>query len=152
MENAERRWILRYVIRVPFKFRLLRSGDRCEHFGTMLDVSPRGMRFKTITPLVVGSSIEVFMKLPDCVLGTASAEWRWIGTAVHVVSCEVPDHHIIVGLRFLAGQSVEDSEVYADKRLAEAQGGPLLQRMSQAEAPKAPAKKLSRYDMSGRKL
>lgn len=143
MEYPERRNAKRYLVRVPLRFRWFSPPADSEHFGEMLDVSPHGVCFVSTIPLAVGSIVEVFLRLPEGILGRTSDEWRWLGKVVHARSLIALDERTTVGIRFAAGQSVEDSEEYRNRRITGAVA-------IETKKPVGLFREVRRFDVSGR--
>jgi PilZ domain len=83
--GSERRQLARYNMRTPLRFRAVGlASDKTEHFTEALNVSKGGFFFATSAPLQVGMPIEVTLRMPGEVTGSAAAETRCTARVVHV--------------------------------------------------------------------
>ena len=98
MSLTDRREETRIPLRIPLKFRPVTTPPSGEQIAQTIDISRRGLRFATGTPLAVGSEVEIFIKTPSEISGNAPAEARCIARVMHIELGKKPGE-IEVGLR-----------------------------------------------------
>src|SRR5260370_35031370 len=84
MNSRERRIDTRINLNVPLRFRVLNIPNSQELTGESINISQRGILFATAIPLVVGTPLEVSLKMPREMAGHAASDLKCIGRAVHV--------------------------------------------------------------------
>ena len=85
MKDQERRRLTRYNLRTPLRFRALGvDADSIEHFTEALNVSRAGFFFASSAPLWVGMQLEVTLRMPEEVTGTAAKETNCTARVTHV--------------------------------------------------------------------
>jgi len=84
MNSRERRIDTRINLNVPLRFRVLNSANSEERTGESINFSQRGILFATAVPLVVGTPLEVSLKIPREVAGHAASDLKCIARVVHV--------------------------------------------------------------------
>jgi hypothetical protein len=84
MNSRERRIDTRINLNVPLRFRVLNSANSEERTGESINISQRGILFATAVPLVVGTPLEVSLKMPREVAGHAASDLKCIARVVHV--------------------------------------------------------------------
>jgi len=101
MEDCERRRTERYQMQVPLTFRQVKSGNWPKAFGRLLNISASGVCFSThrVCALSRGAPIEVFLKLPQEIMGHPSPECCWTGHVTHIYTSGVDE--VGMGVRFL---------------------------------------------------
>ena len=82
MVQSDRRRARRYVINIPLTFRS-HVGDTLEMYGESLNISRDGLCVSTRCPVVRGSEVSVFFRLPSGVVGKRSPEWLLTGRVVY---------------------------------------------------------------------
>jgi hypothetical protein len=83
----ERRQLTRYNLRTPLRFRALGvATDGSEHFTEALNVSRGGFFFASSAPLQVGMPLEVTLRMPKEITGTAAQETSCTARVVHARS------------------------------------------------------------------
>jgi PilZ domain len=98
LKAAERRQLTRYNLRTPLRFRALGVAvDTSEHFTEALNVSRGGFFFASSAPLQVGMPLEVTLRMPKEVTGTASQETNCTARVVHARSEPFGDGRIGFG-------------------------------------------------------
>ncbi len=81
----ERRQLARVNLRTPLRFRVLGVvSDKTEHFTEALNISRGGFYFASSAPLQVGMPLEVTLRMPTDVTGTAPQEMHCTARVVHV--------------------------------------------------------------------
>ena len=87
MKDPERRRLTRHNLRTPLRFRALGVGaDTSEHFTEALNVSGGGFFFASSAPLRVGMQLEVTLRMPVEVTGTAAKETNCTARVTHARS------------------------------------------------------------------
>jgi hypothetical protein len=84
MNSRERRIDTRINLNVPLRFRVLNSANSEERTGESINISQRGILFATAVPLVVGTPLEVSLKMPREMAGHAASDLKCIARVVHV--------------------------------------------------------------------
>ncbi|MDP9338888.1 MAG: PilZ domain-containing protein [Acidobacteriota bacterium] len=98
VKDAERRQLTRYNLRTPLRFRALGvAKDSSEHFTEALNVSRGGFFFASSAPLQVGMPLEVTLRMPKEVTGTAPLETNCTARVVHARSEPFGDGRIGFG-------------------------------------------------------
>jgi hypothetical protein len=94
----ERRQLTRYNLRTPLRFRALGVAvDSSEHFTEALNVSRGGFFFASSAPLQIGMPLEVTLRMPKEVTGTAAQETNCTARVVHARSEPFGDGRIGFG-------------------------------------------------------
>jgi len=84
VKDPERRWLTRHNLRTPLRFRALGVGaDASEHFTEALNVSRGGFFFASSAALRVGMKLEVTLRMPVEVTGTAAQEINCTARVTH---------------------------------------------------------------------
>jgi hypothetical protein len=96
---AERRNAPRHPLRTALRVRTRQSG-RAEHRAESQNLSERGVFFATEEPLVVGSPVEILLKMPEVVSGRPTTEWRCTGHVVRLEPGATPRDKSHVGVQF----------------------------------------------------
>ncbi len=98
MKASERRQLTRYNLRTPLRFRARgMAADDSEHFTEALNVSRGGFFFASSAPLQVGMPIDVTLRMPKEVTGTAAQETTCTARVVHARSEPFGDGRIGFG-------------------------------------------------------
>jgi hypothetical protein len=84
MNSRERRIDTRVNVNVPLRFRVLNSPGAQELSGESINISQRGILFATAIPLIVGTPLEVWLKMPRELAGDATSDLKCIARVVHV--------------------------------------------------------------------
>jgi PilZ domain len=101
MEWIERRSIPRLRLRVTLRLRvigLLR--ESADEIAESLNISHRGVCFRTHTRFEVGTPVEVSIRVPSEITGTGSMEERCYGRVVHAQAGPHGDGRICYGVVF----------------------------------------------------
>jgi hypothetical protein len=98
MEDCERRHARRFVVQVPLAFRPIKPPGFPKCFGEIVNISTEGVCFSTQTCLSTGAIVQVFLKLPREIMG--SAEHCWTGKVVYFRS--LGKGVVEMGVHFLA--------------------------------------------------
>jgi hypothetical protein len=85
--TSERRVSHRLQFKTPLRVRVWKSGP-AEQLSESENLSERGAFFATDAPLVIGSAVEILLKMPEEVTGKPAIDWRCTG---HVVRLEPID-------------------------------------------------------------
>jgi hypothetical protein len=98
VKAAERRQLTRHNLRTPLRFRALGVAvDTSEHFTEALNVSRGGFFFASSAPLQVGMPLEVTLRMPKEITGTAPQETNCTARVVHARSEPFGDGRIGFG-------------------------------------------------------
>jgi hypothetical protein len=99
MIRTERRLVDRLTLKIPLRVSILKSAKQ-EHRAESLNVSSRGVYFRTNLPLRKGTPVHVMFEMPEEVTHKPASEWRCTGHVVHVQPSSFPDDAICVGVAF----------------------------------------------------
>lgn len=98
MYEADRRLFPRYSLRIPVRFRVADfSLDMAEHSSEAVNVSRYGLFMVTQSPLRVGASLNLTVRVPVEISGMAMQESRCKGQIVH--ECVMKDGRLGYGVR-----------------------------------------------------
>jgi Tfp pilus assembly protein PilZ len=64
------------------------------------NLSERGVFFVTNAPLVIGSAVEILLKMPEEISGRPTTEWRCTGHVVRIEPVDTPRGKLGVGIEF----------------------------------------------------
>lgn len=95
----DRRLIRRHEVKAPLRIRPCRSKGP-EQYAESLNLSAYGVYFATSSVLHEGEAVEVFLRMPEEVIGKESHEWRCTGRVVRVERIESALGKLGVGVRF----------------------------------------------------
>ena len=95
----ERRNSPRHPLRTALRVRTWKSGN-AEQRAESQNLSERGVFFATDAPLVVGSAVEILLKMPEAISGKPTTEWRCTGHVVRLEPGEEPRDKLRVGVQF----------------------------------------------------
>jgi hypothetical protein len=98
MPGSDRRGAPRFRITIPLHFQIARSSEP-ECHAERLDISSRGMLMETDTPPGIGSILEVWLRMPEMIMGWRAPEWTITGHVVHVETSDEPGKYG-VGVQF----------------------------------------------------
>ena len=84
MNSRERRIDARVNVNVPLRFRVLNIPNSQELTGESINISQRGMLFATAIPLDIGTTLEVWLKMPRELAGGARSDLKCVARVVHV--------------------------------------------------------------------
>ncbi len=84
MNSRERRIDTRINLNVPLRFRVLNIPNSQELTGESINISQRGILFATAIPLLIGTPLEVSLKMPREMAGHAASELKCVARVVHV--------------------------------------------------------------------
>ena len=96
---SERRNSPRHLLRTKLRVRAWKSGWR-ERRAESENLSERGVFFATDAPLVIGSAVEVLLKMPEEISGRPTTEWRCTGHVVRLEHVDMPRGKLGVGIQF----------------------------------------------------
>jgi PilZ domain len=86
MNSRERRVDTRVNVKVPLRFRVLNNPGSPEQTAESINISQRGILFATAVPLMVGTPLEVSLKMPRELAGQNASDVRCVARVVHVQS------------------------------------------------------------------
>jgi hypothetical protein len=98
MNSSERRFDTRVNIRVPLRFRALTPPGSAEQTAESENISQRGIYFTTTFPLKVGTSVELFLRMPQELSSKLSSSVKCVARVVHVNTSAHPGGRTGVGL------------------------------------------------------
>jgi Tfp pilus assembly protein PilZ len=97
--TSDRRVSLRHNFRVPIRVRIWKSGMP-EQRSESENLSEGGILFATDTPILVGTVVEVLLKMPEAITGEPTTEWLCSGHVVRVAPIDSPRGKLGVGMQF----------------------------------------------------
>jgi hypothetical protein len=99
MSDLERRIDSRVDLNVPIRFRPITHPASEEQQGESANVSQRGVYMATSFPLTVGTQIELELRIPQELQGTATREVRCMARVIHIQADTFLDGRAGVGLQ-----------------------------------------------------
>jgi Tfp pilus assembly protein PilZ len=111
MSSNERRIDTRVNIRVPLRFRALNNPGSTEQTAESENISQRGIFFSTNVPLIIGTPVEVSLRLPQELAGKTASDVKCVARVVHVRPSSAPGGTSGIGLhieRYEAKASVRE--------------------------------------------
>ena len=96
---SERRISHRLQFKTPLRVRVWKSGP-AEQLSESENLSERGAFFATNAPLVVGSAVEILLKMPGEVTGKPAIDWRCTGHVVRLEPIDASRAKLGVGVQF----------------------------------------------------
>jgi hypothetical protein len=96
---SERRNSRRHLLKTKLRVRAWNSGWN-ERRAESENLSERGVFFATDAPLVIGSAVEVLLKMPEEISGRPTTEWRCTGHVVRLEHVDMPRGKLGVGIQF----------------------------------------------------
>ena len=97
--KPERRLTRRLSLRIPLSLRVGESSN-LELQAESIDFSERGVLLQTDSALLVGSKVELYLKMPQETTGEPKIEWRCGGHVVHVALDTSSNGTVRAGVRF----------------------------------------------------
>ena len=89
LQVAERRASPRYLLRIPVKFRMSEvTTDMEEHTTEATNISHAGMLLSSRTPLRIGCSLDLILRVPTEISGSALTEMRCVGHVIREQNCD----------------------------------------------------------------
>lgn len=95
----DRRITKRHVLKTPLRFRI-RKSIIPEQRAETENLSERGVFFATKFPMIVGTAVDLLLKMPKEITGRKTTEWRCLGHVVRVVQQTFPELRLGVGVEF----------------------------------------------------
>jgi hypothetical protein len=86
MTPAEHRITRRFKLHTPLSFHRMETANDCDHQATAINVSTRGVYFKTNVVLSIGEALELLLEIPTRVSGVKAGTRRFVGRVSHVES------------------------------------------------------------------
>jgi hypothetical protein len=96
---SERRNSPRHLLRTALRV----HASKCEwdeRRAESENLSEIGTFFATDAPIVVGSAVEILLKMPEEISGNPTTEWRCTGHVVRVEPADTPRRKVGVGVQF----------------------------------------------------
>jgi hypothetical protein len=81
--DADRRMTRRHRMSLPLRVRLWKS-TAPEQCAETLNLSQHGVYFATESPMRIGETVEILLKMPEEITAEPPAEWRCTGHVVRV--------------------------------------------------------------------
>ena len=97
--STERRISRRLQFKTPLRVRVWKSGP-AEQISESENLSERGAFFTTDSPMVIGSSVEILLKMPEAVTGKPAIAWRCTGHVVRLEPIDTSRAKLGVGVQF----------------------------------------------------
>src|SRR5271168_3971008 len=94
--ERDRRLVLRHNLKTPLRVRLWKPGAPEERTESE-NLSEKGVFFSMNTAISKGDTVQVLLKMPECVTGSPATEWHCTG---HVVRTEVKGKKTGVAVEF----------------------------------------------------
>lgn len=101
MSKQERRSARRLIMRVPLRFRPVKTPSLPERVASSLNISTHGVYFATDQKLSEGVLVHVSLKMPREVAGNEEKEWRFTGRIAHVEPLGAANGTSGVGVQFI---------------------------------------------------
>jgi hypothetical protein len=95
----ERRISCRHPLKTALRVHILKSGPN-EQLEESENLSDGGTFFATDAPLVMGSTVEILLKMPEEVTGKPTTEWCCTGHVVRLEPVDSPRGRTGVGIQF----------------------------------------------------
>jgi hypothetical protein len=95
----ERRISRRLQFKTPLRVRVWKSGP-AEQFSESENLSERGAFFDTDAALVIGSAVEILLRMPEEVTGKPAIDWRCTGYVVRLEPIDASRARLGVGVQF----------------------------------------------------
>lgn len=84
MNANERRFTPRHKLKIPLTVQPLVGSKTLAQSAESTDVSIRGIYFATDLSLEIGNPVQVLLRMPEEITGTASPKWNCMGRVVRV--------------------------------------------------------------------
>jgi hypothetical protein len=97
--TSERRISRRLQFKTALRVRVCKSGPT-EYRAESENLSERGAFFATDSPLVIGSAVEILLKMPEEITGKPAIEWRCTGHVVRFQPLDIALGKLGVGVQF----------------------------------------------------
>lgn len=99
VHESERRISRRLQFKTALRVRVWKS-DWHEQRAESENLSERGAYFAIDGPMVIGSAVEILLKMPEEISGNPATEWRCTGHVVRVEPVDTPQGKLGVGVQF----------------------------------------------------
>jgi hypothetical protein len=96
---SERRISRRLQFKTPLRVRVWKSGP-AEQLSESENLSERGTFFDTDAPLIIGSAVEILLRMPEEVTGKPAIDWRCTGHVVRLEPIDASRSRLGVGVQF----------------------------------------------------
>jgi PilZ domain len=97
--TSDRRISRRLPFKTALRVRVCKSGPT-EHRAESENLSERGAFFAIDSPLVIGSAVEILLKMPEEITGKPATEWRCTGHVVRLQPHDISLGKLGVGVQF----------------------------------------------------
>lgn len=99
VRKPERRNSRRLQFKTALRVRVWKSGP-AEQRTESENLSERGAFFATEAPLVIGSAVEILLKMPEELTGKPAIDWRCTGHVVRLQPVDATHSKLGVGVQF----------------------------------------------------
>ena len=96
---SERRISPRLLFKTALRVRVWKSGPG-EQSAESENLSEGGTLFATDMPLLIGSALEIHLKMPEEISGKPTVEWRCTGHVVRFQPTDISQGKLGVGVQF----------------------------------------------------
>jgi len=96
---ADRRITRRHSFKAPLRVRIWKSAIP-EQRAESENISEKGIFFATDSPLSVGTTVEILLKMPEEITGEATGEWLCTGHVVRVEPINSSRGRLGIGVQF----------------------------------------------------
>ena len=96
---SERRRSVRHEVKTALRIRIWKS-KAPEERGQSENLSEKGILFATDSEIVVGTVLEILLKMPETITGEQTTEWLCSGHVVRVEPMDSPRGRLGVGVQF----------------------------------------------------
>ena len=111
--TQERRLAHRVTLRIPLRFRPLPNPTTMEQKAESVNISEKGVYFATDFPLKVGTSLELFLNMPQEITGKSPTAVRCTARVVHVQPKIFAGNKSGVGVHIEQYEAVSTAERWA---------------------------------------
>jgi hypothetical protein len=110
MRGKGRRQTPRFELRIPLSIRPLDAAEAPARIVRTSNISATGLYFISNLPLEVGTPVEMFLQVPEEVLGTSPRNWCCKGRVVWIDGSDRSHATQGVGVEFQYYEVLEDEE------------------------------------------
>jgi hypothetical protein len=109
---SERRISPRLLFKTALRVRVWKSG-RSEQSAESENLSEGGTFFATDMPLLIGSALEILLKMPEEISGKPTMEWRCTGHVVRFQPIDISQGKLGVGVQFVLLRNLAVKSAYS---------------------------------------
>jgi hypothetical protein len=111
----DRRLTRRVPLSMPLRVRVWKSAIP-EQRAESLNISERGVYFATGSHFKEGEQLELFLRMPEEIVGRALTDWRCVGHVVRVQALDASSRSLGVAVQFDRYQVLPERELAARVR------------------------------------